>query len=61
MYYRNRRDLDPVDELEDVHGHQEIGADNQDISQGDPRPVYEGLVEVTSPECDIYERVYTDY
>ena len=60
MYYRHWRDLDPVDEFEDVHGDQEIGTDNQDVSQGDPRPGCEGLVEVTGPERNVYKRIHAD-
>ncbi len=61
MYYRYRRDLDPINEFEDVHGDEEIGADNQNIPQRDSRPSYKGLVKVAGPEGNVYERIYADY
>ena len=60
VYDRDRGYADAIDEFEYVHRDQEVITDNQNVSQGDSSPVYERLVQVPRPECNVDERIYAD-
>ncbi len=61
MHARYGGDPDSVDQLEDVHGEQHLGADHQYIAQSDHRARRERCVEGAISEGDIYKRVDADY
>ena len=54
-------DLDPINQLENIHAHQNLGTHNQHISQRDLGPPGVRIIQHCIAKCDINKRIHGDH
>lgn len=58
MHRTNRANLDPIDQLENIHAHQNLRTNNQDIPQRDHAPLHIRRPQRRGAERHVDERIH---